>query len=126
MGLGDLLTIQVEAEHGVTTVSVSGELDLATRRILDDALTSVEAEGERVKMILVDLRNVAFMDSSGLQTLLQAKERCGPSGPGLIVTAASPTVRRVFEVTGTEFLLGDESTLRTLRRLLGQPQGPDD
>ena len=118
MGVGELLAIKVGTEKGVTSIILSGELDLATTPMLNASLGSLASDGDGV--IVLDLQNLSFMDLSGLRALLQAKERCDPNGPGLVVMGASPTVRRLFEVTGTEFLLGDESTLRTLRRLVGE------
>ena len=56
-------------------------------------------------MILIDLTELRYCDSSGIRALLFAADRCRKAGTTLRVMGAHGTVRRVFEITGTvEFL----------------------
>ena len=60
-----------------------------------------------VGAVTVDLGGVTFMDSSGLGTLIRARNRIGEDGGQLSVTGVSQNVRRLFEVTGlADFLTG--------------------
>jgi anti-sigma B factor antagonist len=93
------LTIDVDLAGPVRIVRVSGEVDLATAPILEEALKDFAAGGDPV---VVDLSAVGFLDSSGLSVLVQARQRLeeadGTNGLRLVVTR--PVIRRVFEVTG--------------------------
>ena len=115
--------LRVESQNGVTSVALRGALDMATVPILDDLLSRFEEErdgqGHPDGGVLLDLRELTFMDSSGLHALLRAKKRSEENGSQTVVIGASQTIRRLMHVTGTEFLLDDEGTVRTLGRLVG-------
>ena len=80
--------------------SLTGEIDLST----------VEGAGERLHeaiagsdgTIAVDLREVTFLDSSGLRMLLQLNRELGEAGRRLVVVQGPRRVARVFELTGAE------------------------
>jgi anti-anti-sigma factor len=82
-----------------TVVRVEGELDLATAPELASAL---EALDSGTGPVIVDLTEVGFVDSSGLSTLLQARQRlAGASGaPELRLVVTRPSILRVLDVTG--------------------------
>lgn len=80
-------------------VTVVGELDLDTADQLAGALSDCDG------MVNVDLGGVTFMDSSGLGTLIRARNRVMEDGGHLLIRGAGDNVRRLFEVTGlAEFL----------------------
>jgi anti-anti-sigma factor len=83
----------------VETVLVArGEIDMATVDELRRGLRRlVESAGER--NVVVDLADVTFIDSSGLEALVRAEPRGTASR--LVLRSASPAVRRLLEVTGT-------------------------
>ena len=116
------LTTHVESRNGVTRVSFSGELDMATALKLTEQLKKFETERDGV--VLLDLRDLRFMDSTGLHALIGARARSRTNGHRLIVMAANRHVRRVFEVTRMEFLLNDEGIALALDRFLGDGQRP--
>ena len=89
-------------------VAADGEVDLATSPRLRAALLAAIEEQDRV---LVDLRAVTFMDSTGIATLLAAAEAARRRGTELEVDP-SRTVRKVLE------LVGAQSALRV------RPEGP--
>ena len=84
---------------GVTRVTPSGELDIATAPQLADALSEA-ARGSAA--VILDLNELMFMDSSGLHAILSAHTRLNEAGCRLVLVAACHQVQRVFEVTGTE------------------------
>jgi stage II sporulation protein AA (anti-sigma F factor antagonist) len=83
------------------TVHVSGEVDLET---IDQLAAGLEGcHG----MVVVDLAGVTFIDSSGLGTLVRARNRLTSEGGALLVQHPADKVRRLFEVTGLTELLAD-------------------
>ena len=108
------LSTRIDARNGVTSIALSGELDMATAPILNDQLTVTEQDGS--KAIVLDLRDLSFMDSSGLHELVQAYRRSETNGHRLLVVGANPSTRRLCELTGTEFLLDAKGTAELLGR----------
>jgi anti-sigma B factor antagonist len=81
-------------------VLVAGELDLATSEQLDSALTRALADADEV---VLDLSNVAFIDSTGLSTILAGVSASQLNGGRLSISAtlgAQP--RRLFELAGVD------------------------
>jgi len=92
--------LQVETRNGAVDVllSVRGEVDLSTAPELEGALQRARPP-ERGSLI-VDLRAVTFLDSSGLALLLRHDGKVRVSGRRLIVVKGPPFVQRAFELTG--------------------------
>lgn len=97
---------RVEERDGVAVMALSGELDLATAPILRENLARLEESGPVT--IKVDLREVTFIDSSGLKEFLEARSRAKDNGHRLLFSGASPAAQRLFELTGTRFLLDEK------------------
>ena len=91
----------------VACLHVSGDVDMASSAALSNAIrTALTAPG--VKRVLVDLNKVTFLDSTGINTLVQAHERAGDQAVRLQVVNPSRTALRVLDLTGVrEFLGGD-------------------
>lgn len=77
--------------------ALRGELDAATCRGLAEQLV-----GPPGSLVVVDLRQLAFMDSSGLGAIHAARQRAIKDGGTLVVTRPSPIVHRVLEITGLD------------------------
>jgi anti-anti-sigma factor len=75
---------------------LTGELDLAGTPALASAL---EPLTRRRGTIGLDLTELTFMDSSGINALCQAARRVGERGR-IVVFRPTMTVRRVLEITG--------------------------
>jgi anti-sigma B factor antagonist len=86
-------------DEGGVRVRPFGSLDMATAPELDAKLTDLCATGH--DLILVDLGGLDFMDSSGLRLLLSWDSFARRDGISVQLVPGSPTVQRVFEVTGT-------------------------
>jgi len=76
-----------------------GELDIESANVLA-ALIGEYLEAGFPRLVL-DLRAVTFMDSSGLHVLLEARQRARARGVDLSVSPGPPAVQRIFDVTGT-------------------------
>jgi anti-anti-sigma factor len=101
------LEIASSTSDGVVTVALRGELDLASVRRLEELLVGVEER--QPERIVIDLADLAFIDSSGLRVLLLADARAREHGRMLLLTPGTEPVRRVLEMTGALDLLRFET-----------------
>ncbi|MGZ4610243.1 MAG: STAS domain-containing protein [Actinomycetes bacterium] len=103
---GDL-TLSTTAQDGCAVVSVGGEVDLGTATQLGDY--AANALQEAGPSLVLDLTDVAFMDSTGLKVLLACHRRAQLAGGALGLAAPTRAVRRVLTVTGLDatFLVRD-------------------
>lgn len=76
---------------------VSGELDLASAEVLEAGLK--ELESAEPDVLVLDLRELEFMDSTGLRAVIAADARARERGGRLVVVRAPEEVDRVFQLT---------------------------
>jgi anti-sigma B factor antagonist len=93
------LSITAGRGNGALTFAVRGEIDLASVPRLVAELR--RAEAAEAKLVVIDLADVEFIDSSGLQALLKARERLSRHGLRLSLSRPSAQVRQLLELTGT-------------------------
>jgi anti-anti-sigma factor len=118
MGSTPSFTTHVEARNGVARLALVGELDMGTAPAFLEQLTWVDQDG--ASAVMLDLRDVTFVDSTGLRAFLQAYERAKTRGYRLILVGANEHIRRLFALTRTDFLLGDEEAVTVLAQFTGQ------
>jgi anti-sigma B factor antagonist len=97
--------IEVHQQAGRTFLNLSGELDLATVGQLEEAIDTHLAASEDV---VVDLRALSFMDSTGVRALV-AGHAAAQNGGGSLLIVRPPRdseVDRVIEVSGIGPALG--------------------
>ena len=82
-------------------IALRGELDVATVGRLREALSGA-IDDPTAKLVVVDLVEVTFIDSTGLMTLLNALRRLVRRGGRLVLACSNPTVLRLFEATKTD------------------------
>jgi anti-anti-sigma factor len=87
------------------TVSVGGELDLATADQLRAAISALLNRGG-VACIGLDLRGLDFIDSTGIGTLVVAQRICQQVGVKLRLTAVNAFAARILGVVGVDAALG--------------------
>ena len=75
---------------------LTGELDLAGVPILASALEPLTRRGATIGL---DLAELTFMDSSGINALCRAARHVGERGR-IVVFRPTTTVRRILEITG--------------------------
>ena len=85
----------------VVTVTITGEIDIATSQAMRDALAAEPGPAH----LEVDMSAVTFMDASGIGVLLAARQRAVDGGGSLTVRAPSWAVLRVTRVLGLDGLL---------------------
>lgn len=82
---------------GGLSVTLSGELDLSTLDQLNEALDgSLDGTSE---LVVLDLRELTFLDSSGLRVMLGLHARLQDAGGRLVLVRGPRRVHRVFELT---------------------------
>ena len=80
------------------TVSISGELDLASAPDLRDHLNQLHSSG--IRSFELDSSGVSFIDSVGLSVILSLYRRCREEDGSVTVASPSPVMRRTLEVAG--------------------------
>jgi anti-sigma B factor antagonist len=85
-------------EHGSAVhLALTGELDISTATRLEDDLRRVEADGPA--LLFLDLRELTFMDSTGLRILITADARARESGRRVVIVRGNEMVQRVMRLT---------------------------
>jgi len=77
-------------------VAVAGELDIATLPGLMDAVAAERAEA--LDHVVLDLRELAFLDSMSIEYLLRLNRNVAETGAELVVVQGSRAVNRLFEI----------------------------
>jgi anti-anti-sigma factor len=86
---------------GRAHLTLRGELDLATAPELEQLVNErIDASQE----VVVDLRGLEFMDSSGIRVLVAAHARAGRIGTRVFVVRPEPgsAVAKIVEVAGLD------------------------
>ncbi len=87
------------ARHGPhAVVALHGEFDIAAEDEVSAELARVL--DARPDSLAVDLRNLTFLDSTGLRALLGLRTACDELGCRLLLIRGAPAVQRAFEVSG--------------------------
>jgi anti-sigma B factor antagonist len=92
------LQIAIERHSHMVIVRLTGEVDVATAPELDRRLQETAAGGHT--HVLIDLSEVEFMDSTGLQSIVRAQYSADSDGRRLTLRPGSPQVQRLFAITG--------------------------
>lgn len=82
-------------------VRLSGELDLQLAATFTTEVRRQLSQSDRIKHLVLDLRGVTFIDSSGVGAIIGRYKDIRRRGDGRVVAFGSrPQVRRVLEFTG--------------------------
>jgi anti-sigma B factor antagonist len=100
------LTLGISRRGGTTVVAVGGELDIASAPMLKDAID--RARQDDADDLVVDLRDLEFMDVSGLRVLMRAQQRADETGGRLRLANVRDSVRRLLALTGASEILSIE------------------
>jgi anti-sigma B factor antagonist len=93
---GNGLGIDIGFEDRITTIRVAGEVDVATAPQLRECLHNVDG------VVVVDLTEVTFLDSTGLNVLVNARKRLLAVGGQLGLRNARAPVQRILQVAGVD------------------------
>jgi len=93
-----LLSFQTTVTGDVAVIGLAGELDVAGAALLEHELDRVRADHAPAAVVL-DLSELAFMDSTGLRLVVMADARAREEGRRFALVRGSDDVHRVFEIT---------------------------
>ena len=97
--------VETQTNGRAVTLTMSGELDLVSAPVLEEALGQLTEPD--VELIIVDLRGLAFMDSTGLHLLIQAQKHAHDCGRSFALVRGGDQIQRLLDVTG----VGDALTI---------------
>jgi anti-sigma B factor antagonist len=89
------LVVHVRHEGSAAVVTVTGEIDLSTVEEL-----RVACAGAQAGRLVLDLRGVGFMDTSGVRLIVELLRAEDAGGAELVIVAEGPPVLRLFDMAG--------------------------
>src|SRR5947208_16906453 len=92
------LAIDSRLDGQRVVIALTGELDIDTAHKLTDTITTGTRNGARE--LLIDLRALEFLDSSGLRALVSAEAQAQETGCALVLVRGPSAVQAVFDLTG--------------------------
>lgn len=108
------LELSTDGSGQTVRLALHGELDISSAAAAEAALA--ELEKDRPEHIVLDLRALEFMDSTGLRAVVHADVRAREQGRRLTVVRGPAPVQRVFDVTGIAERLDIVDDLAALAR----------
>jgi anti-anti-sigma factor len=87
--------VEREERDGALLIAVQGEIDLSTAPEVRDAAGTPQAT-----RVILDLRAVGFMDTSGIRLVVELMRAEEAGGAELTVVADNPPVLRLFDMAG--------------------------
>jgi anti-anti-sigma factor len=115
LGIRPPAAFEIEASalsEEVSLLLLRGELDLAAA-----AMLRARVEAAAIRGLIIDLREVTFIDSSALRELLNARQELQRHGSRLVLSGVPASVRRLLDMTGTAELFETAQTrVEAIRR----------
>ena len=98
-----MLEIEIIREHDVTIARPKGRIDSATAPEFDRTVMPLVSGGETI--LRLDFRDVMFLSSTGLRTLVMAAKVLKGRGQRLSITSIQAAVFQVLTISGvTSFI----------------------
>jgi len=94
------LAVARESIDGASVLSVRGEVDVYSAPALSENLSQLLDEG--ITAIVVDLSEVAFLDSTGLGALIGARSATEEAGGTLAIVCTNDRILKLFTITGLD------------------------
>lgn len=103
------LALDLEADDG-PLITLSGEVDMLVADDLrgagESAIAQAGADGR--KRVVIDLREVTFLDSTGIGALVAISNAAGTAGVPLVLRAVSPRISKLLAITGLDGVFATE------------------
>lgn len=93
----ELLDLTTETAGATVRLALTGELDIAGVARVEQELERIEQESPAT--IVLDLRALTFMDSTGLRVIVAADSRAREQERRLVIVRGSDTVQRIIRMT---------------------------
>ncbi|VAX26708.1 Anti-sigma B factor antagonist RsbV [hydrothermal vent metagenome] len=91
------LDLKINRNSGkVATLLIAGDIDMSSSPLVRTHLTDLFADNQQA--IIVDLSNVAYIDSSGIATLVEGLQWSHANNTKFRLVGLTPVVKDVFEI----------------------------
>jgi anti-sigma B factor antagonist len=97
-GRASHLSVREEVAGTAHTLVLTGELDLASRPLLDEFIRSVV--DHKATVVVLDIDGIEFIDSTGLHAIIAACRLCEQHGCAMELVGGGSQVLRLFELAG--------------------------
>jgi anti-anti-sigma factor len=94
--------VDVQELGSAAQVRLSGEIDLAAVEAIETALAPLE---ERHRTLILDLREVTFLDSTGLRAIVSADARARKNGVELKIVRGPERIQKILYLAGLDKIL---------------------
>jgi len=98
VGVTEQLRVEIRPASDRVVFALEGELDMASAPLLQSAVDGAGLEA--APLVVLDLRGLQFIDSTGLRVILAVRKQCAERGQELAVTRGSTQVERLLAITG--------------------------
>jgi anti-anti-sigma factor len=92
------LSLETREEGKQVRIAVGGELDLSSALTFDEEIRRAEERNPRT--LVLDLRDLRFLDSTGLRLIMSAQARARKRGHRFAVVQGTEAVQRIFRLAG--------------------------
>jgi anti-sigma B factor antagonist len=96
--VGCEVTVRLASSAGIQIIDVAGEIDVYSVSRLKTAL--VNALSEAPSEIILDIRKVRYIDSTGLGVLIGGLRRIREHGGSIKIVVIDVHIRKILEITG--------------------------
>ncbi|MBE3597978.1 MAG: anti-sigma factor antagonist [Limnochordaceae bacterium] len=118
------VNVQLQRNGPVLVARVAGELDMASAAQLRDPIEQAWNADERLRHVLINLKALTFLDSTGIAVILGRYRAAAGRGGRLGVAEPSVRVRRMLEISGAlRFVEVFDTEADALRRMLPKSTG---
>jgi anti-sigma B factor antagonist len=90
---------ETEQQEDAVRIALSGDLDVSTASGVEERLIAIE-DNDVPDRVILDLRELRFIDSTGLSLLINAHHRARKAGRRVTIVSGTGAPRRILETTG--------------------------
>jgi anti-anti-sigma factor len=94
------LVLRQDTHQNSVVVTLEGELDTVSERLLNGLISRLVAEEAR--QVLFDLSGIRFLDTAGIRGLISAQRRLFLAGRTMGLVSVPQVVQNIFSVTGLQ------------------------
>lgn len=99
----DVMNLEiVDMDNGITSVQLSGRMDVQGAIAIDKKFTAIADEKKKV---VIDLSQVTFMASLGIRTLIMSCKMLASKGGDMVLLNPQPNVEKVLRTSGVDTVI---------------------
>lgn len=93
------MKLNTKRQGQVLVAQISGELDHHTAPALAEHMDAL-LQDKTIRVLQLDLKNLTFMDSSGIGVILGRYKRLRNRGGRICVTNENKAISKIFQISG--------------------------